>query len=67
MNFEVKNHRDQDGLWILASSEEITMLLEDNQVTLQTVLSSRFVLGIKEEVDRWDVRLRHFSEVNHCD
>ena len=33
--FVVLNHRDQHGLYILGSLEEIFTLLEDNQVTLQ--------------------------------
>jgi hypothetical protein len=33
--FTVMTHRDQHGLFILGSLEEIFTLLEDNQVTLQ--------------------------------
>lgn len=61
--FEVRNYREEQDLYILNSIEDISMLLEDNQVTLQTILSSRYVLGIKEQVDEWDVKLRFLSEV----
>ena len=47
MQFAVLNHRDQPGLFILGSLEEIFTLLEDNQVSLQTMLGSRFIRDIQ--------------------
>ena len=47
MKFTVLSHRDQNGLYVLGSLEEIFLLLEDNQVTLQTMLGSRFVKDIQ--------------------
>lgn len=44
------NHREQPGVFILGGLEEILMVLEDNQVTLQTMMGSRFIMGVKEEV-----------------
>ena len=47
MKFIVLSHRDQYGTYVLGSLEEIFLLLEDNQVTLQTMLGSRFVRDIQ--------------------
>ena len=37
-------------MFILGGLEEILMVLEDNQVTLQTMMGSRFIMGVKDEV-----------------
>ncbi|KAJ0392153.1 hypothetical protein P43SY_009213 [Pythium insidiosum] len=62
MQFSCLSHRDQKDVFILGSLEEILTLLEDNQVTLQTMMGSRFILGVKDEVDRWNKRLSMLSE-----
>ncbi len=62
MNFIVNNHRDQHNLFVLGSLEEIFTLLEDNQVTLQTMLGSRFIKNIQEEVETWAKQLAVLSE-----
>ncbi|DBA02677.1 TPA: hypothetical protein N0F65_010502 [Lagenidium giganteum] len=62
MQFVCMNHRDQKEVFILGSLEEILMLLEDNQVTLQTMMGSRYIMGVKDEVDRWNKRLSLLSE-----
>ncbi len=60
--FIVLNHRDQHNLFVLGSLEDIFMLLEDNQVTLQTMLGSRFIKLIQDEVEAWSKKLANFSE-----
>ena len=55
MKFTVLSHRDQNGLYVLGSLEEIFLLLEDNQVTLQTMLGSRFVKDIQVKVEVYTV------------
>ncbi|RHY05497.1 hypothetical protein DYB25_001425 [Aphanomyces astaci] len=55
-------HRDSKEMFILGGLEDILMLLEDNQVTLQTMMGSRFILGVKDEVDRWNKKLALLSE-----
>ncbi|TMW64716.1 hypothetical protein Poli38472_011596 [Pythium oligandrum] len=62
MQFTCLSHRDQKDVFILGSLEEILTLLEDNQVTLQTMMGSRYILGVKDEVDRWNKRLSTLSE-----
>jgi dynein heavy chain, axonemal len=60
--FTVLTHRDQHGLFILGSLEDIFTLLEDNQVTLQTMLGSRYIRGIQDRVDEWEKKLSVLSE-----
>jgi dynein heavy chain len=60
--FNVNNHRDQPNLYVLGSLEEIFTVLEDNQVTLQTMLGSRFIGGIQERVEEWAKKLAVLSE-----
>lgn len=52
--FTTLNHREQPGVFILGGLEEILMVLEDNQVTLQTMMGSRFIMGVKDEVRTTD-------------
>ena len=60
--FTVLNHRDQHGLFILGSLEEIFTLLEDHQVSLQTMLGSRYIRGVQDRVDEWEKKLANLSE-----
>ena len=62
MTFVVLNHRDQPNLFVLGSLEEIFTLLEDNQVTLQTMLGSRFVRDIQDFVEEWAKKLSLLSD-----
>ena len=48
MEFNVNEFRETKNLYILGSLEEILTLLEDNQVTLQTMLGSRYIRTIQE-------------------
>jgi len=60
--FAVLNHRDQHNLFVLGSLEEIFVLLEDNQVTLQTMLGSRYIKDVQERVEEWAKKLAIVSE-----
>ena len=60
--FIVMNHRDQHGLYVLGPLDEIFTLLEDNQVTLQTMLGSRYIGGIQARVEEWEKKLSVLSE-----
>lgn len=50
-----------DDAYILGSVEDSTALLEDHRATLQSMLSSRYVGPIHEEVKIWDERLEFLS------
>jgi len=62
MDFTCLNHRDQPGIFILGGLDDIFTLLEDNQVTLQTMMGSRFIMGVREEVEEWSKKLALLSE-----
>lgn len=62
MEFSVIRHRDQPGLYVLGSLEEIFTTLEDNQVSLQTMLGNRFVLAIQDKVEEWASRLSTLAD-----
>ena len=61
-SFVTINHRDQDDLWILGGVDEVVVSLEDSQVSLQTILASRFVGGIRQEVEEWEIKLGLLSD-----
>ncbi|KAK2955804.1 putative Dynein axonemal heavy chain 1 [Blattamonas nauphoetae] len=48
---------------ILGGVEEIVETLEDNQALLQTMLASRFVVGIREEIEGWDRRMTQLPDL----
>ncbi|KAI9348792.1 dynein heavy chain and region D6 of dynein motor-domain-containing protein [Zopfochytrium polystomum] len=60
--FIVLPYRDSKDVFILGSVEDIQTQLEDSQVTIATIKSSRFIGPIKSEVERWDKQLSLFSE-----
>jgi len=62
MDFVCLNHRDQAGIFILGGLDDIFTLLEDNQVTLQTMMGSRFIMGVREDVEKWSKKLALLSE-----
>jgi dynein heavy chain len=59
--FELKKHKT--GTYILGPFEEITEQLEDHQALLQTMLASRYVVGIREEIETWDNKLTYLQEM----
>ena len=62
IEFIVLNHRDQHGLYILGPFDEIFTQLEDNQVTLQTMLGSRFITEMRDRVEEWEKKLSLLSD-----
>ncbi|KAI8909816.1 dynein heavy chain and region D6 of dynein motor-domain-containing protein [Gorgonomyces haynaldii] len=60
--FIVTPYRDNKDVFILGTVEDIQTLLEDSQVTIATIRSSRFIGPIKSEVERWEKMLNLFSE-----
>ncbi|CAM9277540.1 unnamed protein product [Ascophyllum nodosum] len=60
--FEVKNYKDVKGLYILGDISEVVTNLDDSLVTINTVLGSRYVGGIREMVDAWRGKLVTLQE-----
>ena len=63
MIFEVRGHRESKSVFVLGSIEEIVTLMEDSQMSLQTMSASKFVVGIRDQVELWDKKLQLVSEV----
>eukprot|EP01065_Artemidia_motanka_P041381 TRINITY_DN5358_c0_g5_i2.p1 TRINITY_DN5358_c0_g5~~TRINITY_DN5358_c0_g5_i2.p1 ORF type:complete len:1991 (+),score=712.52 TRINITY_DN5358_c0_g5_i2:84-6056(+) len=61
--FLVKNHREQKDVFILGGLEEVIEKLEDNQVSIQTCLASRWAKGIRGDVEEWEGKLSTTADV----
>ncbi len=62
MEFEIKPYKDVRDLYIMGDTTEIAACLDDSLVTINTILGSRYVAGIRDVVDAWRNRLMHFQE-----
>ena len=62
MQLEVKPYKEVKDLYILGDTSEVVANLDDCLVTINTVLGSRYVGGIRNFVDSWRSKLMHFSE-----
>ena len=60
--FNVVPYKDVKDLYILGDTSEIIANLDDSLVTINTVLGSRYVAGIRNFVDLWRSKLMHFQE-----
>lgn len=54
---QVKNYKEIKDLYILGDTSEVVANLDDSLVTINTVLSSRYVGGIRGMVDEWRGKL----------
>eukprot|EP01038_Epipyxis_sp_PR26KG_P006339 gene6339-8727_t len=62
MSFDVKPYKEVKDLYILGDTSEVIASLDDSLVTINTVLGSRYVAGIRNFVDTWRGKLMHFQE-----
>ena len=62
LDFVVLPYKDVKDLYVLGDTSEVVIALDDSLVTINTVLGSRYVGGIREYVDTWRAKLMHFSE-----
>lgn len=53
----MKNYKEIKDLYILGDTSEVVANLDDSLVTINTVLSSRYVGGIRGMVDEWRGKL----------
>lgn len=60
-NFEVKPYKDMKDLYILGDTSDVVAVLDDCLVTINTVLGSRYVGGIREYVNSWRSKLLHLQ------
>jgi dynein heavy chain, axonemal len=61
-SFVTRPYREQKHVYILGGLDEVMTQLEDHQVMLQTMLASRYITGVRSEVETWDRRLALLSE-----
>ncbi|XP_039284796.1 dynein beta chain, ciliary [Nilaparvata lugens] len=64
MEFEYEPH-PRTGCKVLRVSEELIEILEDNQVQLQNMMSSKFIAYFLEEVSDWQKKLSNADQVIH--
>jgi dynein heavy chain len=62
LDFNVIPYKDIKDLYVLGDTSDVVVALDDSLVTINTVLGSRYVGGIREYVDTWRAKLMHFSE-----
>jgi len=60
--FEAKPYKDTKDLYILGDVSDIIVNLDDSLVTINTVLGSRYVAGIRDMVESWRRKLMLFQE-----
>ena len=62
LDFIVIPYKDVKDLYILGDTSEVVASLDDSLVTVNTVLGSRYVGGIRDFVDSWRSKLMYFQE-----
>lgn len=62
IEFTILPYKDTKDAFILGGVDEVIAALEDSMMTMGTITSSRFVAGIRTEVERTETALRLFSE-----
>ncbi|TMW63012.1 hypothetical protein Poli38472_005630 [Pythium oligandrum] len=60
--FEVKPYKESKDIFVLGSVEEVTTKLDDSIVTISTIMGSRFIGAIQDEVEGWRKRLVTLQE-----
>jgi len=60
--FTVRGYRDTKDRFYITEVEELTIQLEDHQMTVQTSMGSKYVAEIREEVEAWEKRLGYISD-----
>ena len=62
IEFNVLPYKEQKDTYILGGLDEVQTALEDSMLTMATILSSRFVAGIRAEVEKVEKQLNLFSD-----
>uniref|UniRef100_H3GJS6 Dynein heavy chain linker domain-containing protein n=4 Tax=Phytophthora ramorum TaxID=164328 RepID=H3GJS6_PHYRM len=60
--FEVKPYKESKDVFVLGSVEDVTAKLDDSIVTISTIMGSRFIGAIQEEVEGWRKKLVTLQE-----
>ena len=62
-NFTVIQYRDTKDRFIVAEIEDTITQLEDNQMSVQTMMGSKHVSEIRTLVEEWEKRLGYIADV----
>ena len=62
MYFTVINYRDMKDRFILGSIDEIYLQLDEDQMQIQAMQGSKYVIEIRKPVDEWEKKLNTISE-----
>lgn len=62
LEFIVIAHRDSKDVFILGSLEDVQTILDESNININTIASSRHVGPIKARVDDWIKQLELFSQ-----
>ena len=62
MEFVVLPHKDSKDVFILGGTDEIQQLLDDSNINIATIASSRHVGPIKSRVEDWSRQLDLFGK-----
>lgn len=61
MEFIVIPHKDSKDVFILGTLEDVQAVLDESNININTIASSRHVGPIKQRVDEWTKNLDLFS------
>ncbi|ETV90921.1 hypothetical protein H310_14407 [Aphanomyces invadans] len=62
LELEVKPYKDSKDVFVLGAVDEVLAALDDSIVTINTILGSRFIGAIRDEVDMWRKKLVGLQE-----
>ncbi|CAG9464970.1 unnamed protein product [Pedinophyceae sp. YPF-701] len=62
IEFVVTPYKDSKDMFVLGGVEDVMAALEDSMMTMMTINASRYVTGIRAEVERFETSLKLFSE-----
>ncbi|KAL8431248.1 hypothetical protein ACSSS7_005396 [Eimeria intestinalis] len=60
---EIARYKSDSSRFVLKSNDELRMLLDDNLLQLQSMLSSRFAAAMTEKIRKWEKSLNIIREV----
>ena len=63
LTFTVNNYREAKDKFVIGTVEEIVSTLDDHQVSVQTMLGTRFVSEIRDKVEEWEKKLVLISDI----
>ena len=62
-SFVVMNYRDTKDRFIITEIEDTITQLEDNQMSIGTMMGSKHVTEIRAQVEEWEKKLGYIGDV----